>query len=134
MQIGRISTQKFSASRKNFLATTQKPFSRSTVGSAKAESDTRTWAAMDSDHPPSSSCGGGAAAAVVSPSLSRLYTPPRQPFANRIIPRHPPISQTMNERARAERSEASEREGGLLWPFESPVEECLPSIKEACLT
>ena len=63
MQIERISTQKFSASRKNFLTTTKKPFSpcRSTVGSAKAESesDTHTWAVMDSDHPPSSSCGDG---------------------------------------------------------------------------
>ena len=113
---------------------------KSLLGNTQAESDTRTWAVMDSDHPPSFSCGGG-----VSLPLSLLCTappPPRQPFANRIIPRHPSISQTMNERA-SERARASASGGRGAMPARGRaaafcgllrarlVEECLPSKRTA---
>ena len=82
------------------------------------ESDTRTWAVMDGR----ATIIQQAAAVSVSLSLSlSLLSPSRQPFANRIIPPRSPsfdLSQTMNER----RGAASL---GLLWPFESLVEECV---------
>ena len=36
------------------------------VGSSQAESDTRTWAVMDSDHPPSSNCAGSSVSLPLS--------------------------------------------------------------------
>ena len=85
------------------------------------ESDTRTWAVMDDDHP-----AAACSSLSLPPSLSR------QPFANRIIrtamQRHPSIWQTMSERAGGPGGAPSERPSFLpsflLWPFESLVGKC----------